>query len=83
MNVHRSPLTATKDAPGNSGSLESVAAYDEKTKKQPDLQRAKDLVELHYLVKLKYLHEGLDADLRKARDDVKGVYTNLSSKKST
>ncbi|KAK4940100.1 hypothetical protein LTR10_019729 [Elasticomyces elasticus] len=39
----------------------------------PDLQRANELVSLHYDVKVKYLQEGPDPELLQARKDVEGV----------
>ena len=56
-------------------------ASDERSKGDTDLQRAKNLVELHYGVKLKYVEEGMDADVQKAREDVGLVYRHLSGKK--
>lgn len=69
---------STKDTPVPSEASATHAAYDEKSKNSPDLQRAKDLVELHYRVKLKYQEEGLDLELQQAREDVNKVYKNLS-----
>ncbi len=81
VNVHRSTLRSTEDASGHSEREESPAASNANSKKDADLQRAKELVELHYRVKLKYLEEGPDAELEKARDDVKGVQNVLSRRK--
>jgi hypothetical protein len=83
VNVHRSTSRSTGDAPGQSDSKGNPTISDGKSdlKKDPDLQRAKDLVELHYKVKLKYMEEALDADLHKARDEVMRIHKTMSSKK--
>ena len=80
MNTYRKPSSSIEDARVRSESPEAFAANHEKSASDPDLQRAKDLVELHYRVKLKYLEEGLGAELQKARDDVKVVCKNLASR---
>ena len=41
-----------------------------------DMQRAKDLIDLHYNVKMKHV-EGHDGDLRQARKDVDRVLQRL------
>ncbi|KAL1869484.1 hypothetical protein Plec18167_007782 [Paecilomyces lecythidis] len=47
----------------------------------PDLQRAKDLIDLHYNVKMKHMRGQqpgtVDEGLRKARDDVNRVLREL------
>ncbi|KAL1999615.1 hypothetical protein VTN02DRAFT_4272 [Thermoascus thermophilus] len=46
----------------------------------PDLQRARDLIDLHYGVKVKHVqHHGaaVDEDLRRAREDVNRVLAEL------
>lgn len=43
----------------------------------PDLKRAKELVDLHYGMKLKYRESGLDQDMLKARRDVESVRRSL------
>ncbi|KAF7510730.1 hypothetical protein GJ744_006096 [Endocarpon pusillum] len=82
VNVHRSTSISTKDAPGTLEATARSAAYEEKTKNNPDLQRAKDLAELHYRVKLKYQEEGLDPELQQAREDINRVYRSLSRQSS-
>jgi len=44
-----------------------------------DLQRAKELVSLHYGVKVRFLESGLDVDLLQARWDVDHVLRALES----
>lgn len=44
-----------------------------------DVQRAKDLVELHYNVKMKHA-EGHSGDLKQARSDVDAVLQRLGEK---
>lgn len=44
----------------------------------PDLQRANELVSLHYDVKMKYLQNGPDPEFIKARKDVEGVLYDLN-----
>ena len=79
MNVHKSTPISTKANPALAEPSAIATAPDEKSKSDPDLQRAKDLVELHYTVKLKYLHEGLDAELQEARENVKRVSREVNS----
>ena len=45
----------------------------------PDLKRAKDLIELRYSVKVAYEDQGVDADLIEAREKVDGVLRDLKS----
>jgi hypothetical protein len=80
VNVHKSTSTSTEDASGPLQSAETPADNDKEREAHADLQRAKDLVELHYRVKLKYQEEGLDLELEKARSSVDSVYSQLSSK---
>lgn len=47
-----------------------------KAKEDPDMQRASDLVELHYGVKTKHM-QGEDAGLRQARREVDMVLEKL------
>lgn len=48
----------------------------EDAKDDPDLQRAMDLVDLHYGVKEKHKH-GIDLSLQKARQDVRRVMEGM------
>lgn len=75
-------MTARPSAPTNGASVEVVrqrtAALqsDNKNESDPDLQRAKDLVSLHYAVKVKHLSRGgggveADESLEDARHAVK------------
>jgi hypothetical protein len=81
VNVPKSTSNPIKDNAAVSEPAVHATAPDVQTKSKsdPDLQRAKDLVELHYTVKLQYLDEGLDAELHQAREDVKRVSRNLAS----
>ena len=59
----------------------SIAAGDDrelgvKAEEDPDMQRAIDLVELHYGVKMKHM-QGEDAALRQARREVDNVLEKL------
>ncbi len=78
VHVHQSTSISAKESPGSAETSAPHAAYDEKSKNSPDLRRAKDLVELHYRVKLKHQEEGLDLELQQARKDVNRVYMDLS-----
>lgn len=78
VNVYRG--VPSQNIPGQSEPNATLASSDETSKNDADLQRAKDLVELHYRVKVKYQEEGLDAELRKARDAVARVHKNMDSK---
>lgn len=61
-----------------------AAADSEGENQDPDMQRAMDLVELHYGVKMKHVQEGggEDAALREARRRVDGVLEKLGKRKS-
>ena len=61
----------------NSRSSATAGSPDtEDTESDPDLKRAKDLVELHYQVKVKH-SGGLDKELLRAREDVERVMRDL------
>jgi hypothetical protein len=47
------------------------------TDDDPDIKRAKELVALHYDVKVKYMESGLDRELLQARNDVADVLDSL------
>ena len=55
----------------------SVVRADEKAGEDPDMQRAIDLVDLHYGVKVKHA-QGEDAALRQARREVDTVLEKLA-----
>ncbi|KAJ9312555.1 hypothetical protein DTO271D3_7102 [Paecilomyces variotii] len=63
----------------NIDNAESRAKPEEN--QNPDLQRAKDLIDLHYNVKMKHMRGQqpgtVDEGLRKARDDVSRVLREL------
>jgi hypothetical protein len=73
VNTHKLISTSDDDRSIVSEKLASPAVADGQRSTDPDLQRARDLVELHYGLKMKHLEGGLDKDLQKARDDVKRV----------
>lgn len=64
----------------NIDNAESSRAKSEENQ-NPDLQRAKDLIDLHYNVKMKHMRGQqpgmVDEGLRKARDDVSRVLREL------
>ncbi|KAJ9400603.1 hypothetical protein DTO282F9_2488 [Paecilomyces variotii] len=64
----------------NIDNAESSRAKSEENQ-NPDLQRAKDLIDLHYNVKMKHMRGQqpgmVDEGLRKARDDVSRVLWEL------
>ena len=62
-------VSVHKSVNGN-GDANAVAAAG---KEDPDLDRAKELVDLHYGMKLKYRENGLDQDLLQARKDVEAI----------
>jgi hypothetical protein len=80
VTVHKS--TAAEDAIRTSESAATLSAPDQQNRPDPQLQRARDLVEIHYGLKFKYLEEGLDTELQRAREDVKQVHGKLNSKSS-
>ena len=61
--------------PALSRSLSGLA--DEDVSTSPDLQRALDLVDLHYGVKQKYMKEGGKAGLEHARREVARVTSEI------
>ncbi|MCJ1451812.1 hypothetical protein MMC28_002152 [Mycoblastus sanguinarius] len=69
----------TLSTAGNDGS--SVTEQDVKAEEDPDMQRATDLVELHYSVKIRH-KQGEDAGLQEARKDVDRVLKKLVGKES-
>lgn len=54
-----------------------TAALAEQKNNDPDLQRAKDVVDLHYGVKVRYEERGLDEELVEARRKVEDVIRGL------
>ena len=64
-----------KVEPALSRSLSGLA--DEDVSTSPDLQRALDLVDLHYGVKQKYMQEGGKASLEHARREVARVTSEI------
>ncbi|KAK4698184.1 hypothetical protein P7C71_g42, partial [Lecanoromycetidae sp. Uapishka_2] len=71
VSVHKVDSTL----PAATGSSQSSRV----TEKDPDMQRATDLVELHYGVKMNHM-QGEDAGLRQARRDVDQVLRKLDGK---
>jgi hypothetical protein len=77
VNAHSTDSTAGGDKPFTTEKVSAtplVSSGQIIDSNDSELQRASDLVELHYGLKVKYLEKGLDTDLQKARDDVKRVY---------
>ena len=58
--------------------LGSEAGSTDHTKKQEDLQRAKELVNLHYEVKSRHASGEVDEELRVSRENVDRVLRELS-----
>ena len=54
----------------------SQKSESERTEENPDLQRALDLMDLHYGVKIRHMEHG-EAELEKAREGVRKVIENL------
>lgn len=77
-------LRSAEDPPGQNEPMRTPAVSDKDAEKLSDLdlRRAKDLVELHYNVKLKYLQDGPDPELRQARDNVRRTCTATFHKAS-
>ena len=69
------PLASTTGVAVAAGSKDKANAEQKTTEAEsdPDLARAKDLVHLHYSVKMKFGGEGLDHGLSEAREEVKRV----------
>ena len=64
----------------NSEKSGAKASASSPTQDDPDMQRAMDLVELHYGVKMNHV-QGEDAGLKEARKDVEAVLTRLKGEK--
>ncbi|KAL2219347.1 hypothetical protein M432DRAFT_347157 [Thermoascus aurantiacus ATCC 26904] len=79
VNVHKNlPPEISQIEPAREPSVPPSDAQN------PDLQRAKDLVELHYGVKVKHMRNhgaAVDEDLRRAREDVNRVLAELGSRR--
>ncbi|KAJ5377291.1 uncharacterized protein N7496_004700 [Penicillium cataractarum] len=69
------PLASAKDTSAES---ELVATSDGQAIKQEALQRAKELVQLHYEVKSRHVNGEVDDELRQAREDVYRVLRELA-----
>lgn len=69
------PTASAKDTSAES---DSVAASNGQSNKQEALQRAKDLVRLHYEMKSRYVNGVVDDELHQARDDVHRVLRELA-----
>ncbi|KAF3390420.1 hypothetical protein F1880_009303 [Penicillium rolfsii] len=65
---------STNEPPAGSGSVASSG----QTGKQEALQRAKELVQLHYEVKSRHVNGEVDEDLRQAREGVYRVLRELA-----
>lgn len=73
VNTHKLISTSDDNRSIISETSTTPPASDGQMSTDPDLQRARDLVELHYGLKMRHVEVGLDKDLQKARDDVKWV----------
>ena len=71
--VHRSDGSSSEDT-------QTCSATQKLVQDDPDMQRATDLVELHYGVKMNHVH-GNDAALSQARADVESVLGKLGGRK--
>lgn len=69
------PPVSAKEPSAESG---PVATSDGQTIKQEALQRAKELVQLHYEVKSRHVSGEVDEELRQAREDVYRVLRELA-----
>jgi hypothetical protein len=68
------PPASAKDMPTEG---DAVATSNGQSIKQEALQRAKELVQLHYEVKSRHVNGEVDDDLRQAREDVNRVLRDL------
>ncbi|KAJ5396574.1 hypothetical protein N7509_004687 [Penicillium cosmopolitanum] len=68
VNAHQISLDTSPPSQSNPTATDAIT----------DLQRAKELVELHYEVKARHVNGQVDADLQKARVDVQQVLRELS-----
>ncbi|CAI7592174.1 unnamed protein product [Penicillium pancosmium] len=73
VNAHRISLDTSSPSQSDTTATDAITS-----KKNKDLQRAKELVELHYEVKARHVNGQVDADLQKARADVQQVLRELS-----
>jgi hypothetical protein len=73
-------VTVHKTQPSTQSNLDLATAPSSSKTENPDLARAKDLISLHYSVKVAHLNAGIDAELRQARADVNKVLIALHRK---
>ncbi|KAL2008824.1 hypothetical protein VTN00DRAFT_7018 [Thermoascus crustaceus] len=75
VNVHKQQEPGTAGVPQVEPTQEPDCGAQ-----NPDLQRAKDLIDLHYGVKVKHVQDHgatVDEDLRRSREDVNRVLAEL------
>ncbi|KAJ5718266.1 hypothetical protein N7488_003912 [Penicillium malachiteum] len=80
---HNEALALVNANQSNSGSISGenivgAGSGSDELKKQEDLRRAKELVNLHYEVKSRHINGEVDDGLQKAREDVAEVLRELA-----
>ncbi|OJJ48549.1 hypothetical protein ASPZODRAFT_130612 [Penicilliopsis zonata CBS 506.65] len=70
-------VTANKKVSGG-GLLENSTNVKEPSSRNQELERAKELVDLHYAVKTRHVDGKVDKELSRAREDVSRVLRELS-----
>jgi len=79
VNVHTT-IPSTEAAGAGKTGTESVSRGDDQpSRKENDLLRAKELVELHYEMKARHGNGQVDEDLRQARENVRQVLGDLEA----
>lgn len=79
VNVHTT-LPSTENAGAGKPGTESASRGDgQLSKKEKDLIRVKEMVELHYEMKARHVNGQVDEDLRLAREKVREVLGDLET----
>jgi hypothetical protein len=73
LNAHQVTLNTSSPSHSDPTATDAITS-----KKNKDLQRAKELVELHYEVKARHVNGQVDTALQQARSDVEQVLRELS-----
>ncbi|KAJ5965394.1 hypothetical protein N7481_012108 [Penicillium waksmanii] len=73
VNTHQITLDTSSSSQSDPTATDAISS-----KKNVDLQRAKELVELHYEVKARHVNGQVDINLQQARADVQQVLRELS-----
>ncbi|KAJ5820223.1 hypothetical protein N7474_005814 [Penicillium riverlandense] len=79
VNVHTTIPSAESAGAGKAGIESASLGAGQLSKKEKDLHRVKELVELHYEMKARHVNGQVDEDLRRARENVREVLGDLET----